>query len=611
MKRLILSLISLLSILSAEAQVSPNGKIRAEYVSGKGLVVSYKQSDRWQEIMAMPSEYDKLTSTTKKTVNYPMILGKKSQCKNACKQGVYMKSNGDNKDVLVVKVYNDGVAFSGPMIHDYKVDFTASKNNWIQRWTEGYEEFFPLNREQKSGNRYAYPALFEYEGDVFALLSESCMKADMAATSMYATDSKNVFELRPDGKENGGSQTLIIGSLADVVESTLILDNSEPCKLAPEKSLNSQRSTLDWIQPGVASWVYWAYNHGSNDYNIIKKYTNMAIDLHLPYVLIDAEWDNFLPPYKVEDAIKYAVDCGIKPIIWYSSSIGWLNGAPGPKFRLNKPEDREKEFAWLESLGVTGVKIDFFSGDTNQNIKFMIELLEDAAKHHLLVNFHGATIPRGWQRTYPNLVSTEGVYGAEWYNNVPTFTNRAAKHNATLPFTRNVVGSMDYTPCAFSDSQHPHITTHAHELALTALYESAVQHLADRPESFLAQPQAVKEYLTHLPTAWDETRLLSGYPGEDVVMARRKGNIWYVAGINGTDSDKVIKLDTKLLKKFGNSIQLFEDSGDKSSPWKISNPSSVPSQLNLQPRGGFVMTIRKYVGVGVGMSIPIDPIKQR
>ncbi len=120
--------------------------------------------------------------------------------------------------------------------------------------------------------------------------------------------------------------------------------------------------------------------------------------------------------------------------------------------------------------------------------------------------FHGVTIPRGWQRTYPNLVSMEAVYGAEWYNNVPTFTDKAARHNATLPFTRNVIGSMDYTPCAFTDSQHPHITTDAHELALTVLFESGIQHLADRPESFLAQPDVIRGFLSELPAAWDDIR---------------------------------------------------------------------------------------------------------
>ena len=189
-----------------------------------------------------------------------------------------------------------------------------------------------------------------------------------------------------------------------------------------------------------------------------------------------------------------------------------------------------------------GVKIDFFSGDTNENLDFMIELLECAARHHLLVNFHGATTMRGWQRTYPNLISTEAVYGAEWYNNLPFLTNRAATHNATLPFTRNVLGSMDYTPCAFSDSQHPHITTHAHELALTALFESGIQHLADRPESFLAQPQQVLDYLSALPAAWDETRYVSGYPGRSAVLARRSGSKWYIAGINGLDEAQTLDL---------------------------------------------------------------------
>ena len=237
------------------------------------------------------------------------------------------------------------------------------------------------------------------------------------------------------------------------------------------------------------------------------------------------------------------------------------------------------------------MKIDFFSGDTNLNIKYMIKLLESAAEHHLLVNFHGATIPRGWQRTYPNLVSTEAVYGAEWYNNVPTFTAKAARHNATLPFTRNVIGSMDYTPCAFTDSQHPHITTHAHELALTALYESGIQHLADRPESFLAQPQQVKDYLAGLSSVWDETKLLAGYPGSYVVMARRRANTWYIAGINGEDDAKTISFDIKRLKKLGKKVMVFEDSGDKASPWKITATNKVPAKFTCQPRGGFLVVI--------------------
>lgn len=578
---------SLLSFsLLAGAQTSPNGKIRV-VPSDMDLTVEYKSDKDWQTVMSISTHATqaRLEDSDVFPVDYNMVVGKKSHCTNAFREEAY--TTADLKEAVFVRVYNDGVAFKADNPNKVKV-YVPCKNNWLQKWTDPYEEFFPMNRETEQGERFAYPALFEYDKNVFALLSESYLMRDNAATSMYRTSIKNQFELRPDGAEKGGWQTFIIGSLSDVVESTLITDNSGDNALGD----------VSWVKPGVASWIYWAYNHGSNDFSIIKKYVDMAVELNLPYVLIDAEWDEMdkiaaNEGKTIEDAVKYANDKGVKPIIWYNSSVGWVNGAPGPKFRLNKPEDREKEFAWCEKIGVKGVKIDFFSGDTNLNIKYMIELLESAAEHHLLVNFHGATIPRGWQRTYPNLVSTEAVYGAEWYNNVPTFTAKAARHNATLPFTRNVIGSMDYTPCAFTDSQHPHITTHAHELALTALYESGIQHLADRPESFLAQPQQVKDYLSGLSSVWDETKLLAGYPGSYVVMARRRANTWYIAGINGEDDTKTISFDLKRLKRLGKKVMVFEDSDDKSSPWKITATSKVPTKFVCQPRGGFLVVINK------------------
>lgn len=513
-KIIIKTLVLPLSLISsvALAQVSPNGKIKVEYVSAPEagqLQVKYKGPQGWQSIMKMDiclGQGKIIHSKKAKKVDYEMLLGKKKHCTNAFRESSYPLADGCR---LRIKAYNDGITWSRDSTlgngeyEGHHVDFSYAKANWLMKWTDSYEGFFPKNRETKEGERYGYPALFEYENNVFALLSESNIGKDCAASSFYATNQSNHYLIRPDGKAVEGDQTLIIGSLNDVVESTLITDNSQPCAL----------DDVSWIKPGVASWIYWAYNHGSNDINIIRKYIDLAVKMKLPYVLIDAEWDE-MPKIAsnqgktIEDAVKECIEAGIKPIIWYNSSVGWVNGAPGPKFRLNNPDDREKEFAWCEKIGVKGVKIDFFSGDNNLNIRYMIELLECAAKHHLLVNFHGATVPRGWQRTYPNLVSTEGVYGAEWYNNVPTFTDKAARHNATLPFTRNVIGSMDYTPCAFSDSQHPHITTHAHELALTVIFESGIQHLADRPESFLAQPQAVRDFLSSLPTAWDETRLI-------------------------------------------------------------------------------------------------------
>ncbi|MDE7347215.1 MAG: glycoside hydrolase family 97 catalytic domain-containing protein [Muribaculaceae bacterium] len=512
-------------------------------------------------------------------VDYEMLTGKKSHCWNFYEERKYLLSGADT---LFVRIYKDGFAWkkSGTS----KIRFIDPEHTWLQNWTDCYEGFFPKDQVMKEGQRIGYPALVEYKDGVFGLLTESGLTSADAGTSMYALGD-NGFDLKPDGTENGGWQTFIVGTLSDVVESTLVTDIAVPNKL----------DDISWIEPGVASWVYWAYNHGSDDFNIIKKYIDLAYELKLPYVLIDAEWDRMKDGKTVEDAVEYAILRDVKPMIWYNSSIGWVDGAPTPKYRLNTPEDLEKEFAWCEEIGVKGVKIDFFSGDTNRNWKFMEELLEAGARHHLLVNFHGSPLPRGWQRTYPNFITTESVYGAEWYNNVPTFTDRAASHNATLPFTRNVIGSMDYTPCAFTDSQHPHITTHAHELALTALYESGIQHLADRPESFLAQPQEVKDYLTNLPTAWDNTILLGGYPGEYVVMARQKGDKWWISAINGTDVPvNLSDIDyTRLgLDKSGLSVRCFEDEAPGSdTKWKISDLSSLPASFDLLPRGGLVMVV--------------------
>lgn len=575
----------------ADTHTSPNGKVKAE-TTRDALVVSYKSNAGWQQIYK--AYFHGIGGGSAENVNlkYDMLVGKQLHIDKKAVKATYSLQSGG---LLVFMVADDGVAFkkvSREKVNyngeeETTIDFSTASNYWIMKWSDGAEGFFPKNQEVKLDDRWSIPALFEFPNDVFALIHEADVQHDQAACSLYSTSDKGVYRIVTDKNEQFAKsstwKTVMVGSLADVVESTLVTDVSTPCKL----------QDTSWIQPGLAAWVYWAYNHGSNDYEIIKKYTDMAVALKLPYVLIDAEWDEMKNGKTVEDAVKYAVDNGIKPMIWYNSSVGWINGAPGPKFRLNKPEDREKEFAWCEKIGVTGVKIDFFSGENNMNMAYCIDLLECAAKHHLQVNFHGATVPRGWHRTYPNLVSTEGVYGAEWYNNVPTFTKRAAAHNATLPFTRNVVGSMDYTPCAFTDSQHPHITTHAHELALTALYESGIQHLADCPESFLAQPKAVKDYLSNLPTAWDETRLLAGYPAEYVVMARRSGDTWYIACINGTDESKEIAFSTERLKGLGKKITLFADSGKEKAPWAISKPSKMPSAIKCQPRGGFLLVVSK------------------
>jgi hypothetical protein len=623
MKHLTTTLICLLSSLFATAQQisSPNGRLTVTTSNGQ-MIVCHSGTPvltiEEPNIISLTSHPLPLTS------NYQMLTGKRLVCNNEGNE--YAATLGEGVK-MVLRLYNDGIAFR----YDYPGAWTGNDptvfripegtRRWMQQWTDSYEGFFPLSTtykvkpvpsfsgisksEEGYNNRWGYPALLEPHDGVFVLLSEANIERGQSASCLY--NDKELYKVVPAERlENNAStshlstyspfhspwRVAIIGSLADIVESTLITDVCNP----------SQIKDTSWIQPGVVSWIYWAYNHGSNDYNIIKKYVDMAATLHLPYVLIDAEWDQMSELQSnegktIEDAIAYAKSKGVRPMIWYNSSVGWVDGAPTPKYRLNKPEDREKEFAWCEKLGVAGVKIDFFSGDNQMNMDYCLDLLESAARHHLLVNFHGATIPRGWQRTWPNLMSTEGVYGAEWYNNVPTFTAKAASHNATLPFTRNVIGPMDYTPCAFSDSQHPHITTHAHELALTVLFESGLQHLADKPESYLAQPQEVQDFLSHLPSVWDETRFVSGYPGESAVLARRSGSTWYIAGINGTDEEKELALTTEgILSPLTAhhsplNISAFLDGGERQ--WQIvPSVSKLPATVTCRPRGGFVYVIK-------------------
>jgi hypothetical protein len=189
-------------------------------------------------------------------------------------------------------------------------------------------------------------------------------------------------------------------------------------------------------------------------------------------------------------------------------------------------------------------------------------------------------------------MTTEGVYGAEWYAYSRDLTDHGARHNCVLPYTRNVVGPMDYTPCTFSDAAYPHTTGKAHELALTVVYESALQHLADKPSSYLAQPREVQEFFGKLPTTWDETRFLSGYPGESIVLARRKGNTWFVAGLNGKNEACDLSFSASFVQGKVKRVTSFEE--DANGEWKIGTRKlKGNTSVSCRPRGGFVMVVEK------------------
>ena len=367
MKRLFLTLLFLGAalLLHAAPATSPNGKLTAKTADDK-LVLCFEEQSVL-ELADIP--FDELAFVRTVAADYRMLEGKRLHCTNEANE--YQAPIGKYTRI-VMRLYDDGVAFRYEYtnLHNSKVpaERTAyvipeGTKRWMQQWSDGYEGFFPMTTtaEVKTlvgfggmftsntiNTHWGYPLLMEPAEGVFALITEANIERRQSASSLF--NEGELFSVVQDQNDlllSGDWHTpwrvVIIGHLGDIVESTLVTDVSEPTEY-PDTS---------WIQPGVVSWIYWAYNHGSNDYSIIKKYVDMAATLHLPYVLIDAEWDEMdklesNEGKTIEDAVAYALSQGVKPLIWYNSSIGWVDGAPGPKFRLNKPEDREKEFAWCE-----------------------------------------------------------------------------------------------------------------------------------------------------------------------------------------------------------------------------------------------------------------------
>lgn len=591
----------------AEENAFGEAAFSVDYKGGRILSRSTLGLETDTQKLAGNLKLKSVSAVKRVTDDYRMITGKRSHCVNEASERIYSFENEAGQTLEVTfRVYDDGIAFKygiNAAVDEENVirehtTYTVPKGarRWMQQYDPGYEKFFPLSTDGKLTNRpevdlWGYPALVEPQDSVFVLITEANIRRGHCGSLLYNGGQCDSYQVRLADKQSVGDglwespwRLLIIGDLFDVVESTLVTDVSDPSKV----------EDTEWINPGMVSWIYWAHNHGSKDYQIVKEYIDLATRMKWPYDLIDWEWDEMGNGGNLQDAVKYALEQGIKPLLWYNSSTSWLG--PGPLYRLNKKEDREKEYKWLSDMGVAGIKVDFFTGDSVATMNYYMDLLEDAVKYKLMLNFHGATIPRGWQRTYPHLMSVEGVYGAEWYNNNSILTNRAAEHNATLPFTRNVVGPMDYTPGTFSDSQHPHITSHGHELALPVIFESALQHMPDRPSVYEGLPEAVKHLLSELPTAWDDTKLLAGYPGVEVVMARRKGDVWYIAGINGTNEPRTLRAPLAAIPVSGKQVSLFKDGTDDRSFAIEENIPLSDEETGLEikclPRGGFVAVIR-------------------
>jgi hypothetical protein len=552
-------------------------------------------------------------------ISYSMISGSADKYTNEYNEIELKFKNDENRIInIVFRVFNNGVAFRYEFpenkpknIHITK-EYSSFKFNkayvWanpydtISQWAPGYETY--IKNEIKTGtsapenkNGWAFPMLFKKQNH-WALISESNLNGSYGASHLESECRNGEYRIRfAEEKEARGFyknssyletpgstpwRFVTIGrDLSDILESHLVTDLADPNVL----------EDTGWIIPGRASWSWWSESDSPQDYHKLIPFIDLASEMGWEYSLVDANW-NRMKNGDIEKLAKYAKNKNVGLLLWYNSGGKHNIVTEEPRDLMYNREIRLKEFERISNLGIKGIKVDFFQSDKQEIIKQYIGILEDAAKYHLLVNFHGCTLPRGWRRTYPNLLSMEAVRGAESYKYDPKYPEAAPSMITTIPFVRGVVGPTDFTPFTLTDSKYPHVTTPGFELALPVIIETGIIHFAENYRIIRKQPDFIKDLLKAFPAHWEELRYLSGYPGRDVVLARRKNNKWFIAGINGEKKEKIISLDLSGLNLSGNELTLYKD-GAKDKKLRISKKKITNSkfEVKLKPFGGFIAVI--------------------
>ncbi|MFI0731640.1 glycoside hydrolase family 97 catalytic domain-containing protein [Streptomyces sp. NPDC021225] len=428
---------------------------------------------------------------------------------------------------VVVRVSDDGVAYryvlpkgSGDVLGETSA-FTlpADATAWLGAYRRDNENLFnEYPAATAPTGEYMAQALFETRGG-YALIAESDLTGRYSAARLVHEAGQPTYRIglwdervESDGGLSTPWRALVVGDLATVTESTFTDD------LAPA----SRVADTSWIRPGPALWTWLAGGRpAGQSLAMQKEYVDYAAQRGWPYVVVDAGWYFDPDQWDVTDP-DWQTNSWMPELVGYARERGvgiqvWMHQRD-----LDTAEERAQWLPALERWGVKGVKIDFMDSESQATLRWYDEILPATAAHHLLVNFHGSTIPKGIQRTWPQVMTMEGVNGEEKRVNT-------AQHLAILPFTRNVIGSMDFTPGAFHRPQRPNAASDAGELGLSVLYESGIQNLAGTPESYDARPLA-RGFLEQLPAAWDRTRLLAGRPGDSAVLARESGGRWFIGG---------------------------------------------------------------------------------
>jgi len=587
--------------------------------SALGLKVGFTLGDRQTEQqIADFNEKINWVSQDEASVEdrYTLFSGKRVENEYAANTlSVTMRDRETEKTLrLDIHAANDGVAFryvlpgESLLFHQIlsettEFNFGEGGKIWAQphdfptHWKPAYELPFrngdPIGTSiaEDEGTGWAFPALFKDENDRYVLLSDTDLTKDYHGVHLDPDASGGRYRVKGPLAAGGAGYGSTVPAATLPLEMPwrmLVISDDLGDILETNRTHDLARPPADkdwsWVKPGLSSWSWWSDHTSSRSATAMLPFIDFAAEMGWPYSLIDANW-NTISDTSMQDLVSYADERDVDLLFWYNSGGRHNFVTEEPRNIMNNRIKRRAEFAKLQRLGVKGVKIDFFHSDKQDRIAQYIDILEDAADFEILVNFHGSTIPRGWQRTYPHLMTMESVWGSEVYTfpAEPNYGEVAVWQNTILPFTRNAIGSMDYTPVNFSDRYTPHTTTSAHEAALGVVFESGLQHLSDSVESYRAVSPAYKAYLKTLPNVWDETRYISGEPGDSVVLARRNGDKWWVAGLNGTQETKTISLD---LTPYSAGTLLYDGPTDRA---YVDKAASGNMSITMKPRGGFVI----------------------
>jgi len=564
--------------------------------------------------------------------HYNMRNAKRHQIHYVANSRTYSFCHEATGDTLRVRfqVSNDGVAFryevptslrlAGADITEEMTAFRFSPDakGWLQPIAEAktgfgqmnpaYEEYYqqgiPVGTPESGGIGWALPALFRTgEGNDWVLISETGLNESYCAARLRPQAPSGEYRIGfPDPREIIPDEALlpsihsdfrspwriiVVGSLATITESTLGLD------VAAKEVFPGTEA--EWLRPGKAAWSWITSQETFIVYDEQRRYIDLAAEMGWNHCLIDVNWDRQIGYEKIKELADYGATKGVGLVLWYNSAGNWNSVAWTPKDKLLTSKSRRAEFQQLRDMGIKGIKVDFFGGDGRSMIRHYLDILWDAVPYQLSVNFHGCTAPRGWSRTFPHLMSMEGIRGME-YVAFEKSEALQATHFAMLPFARNVFESADVTPMNLTGlkSGAQRQTTPGFELASAITCQSGIQHYSESPEGMAQVPDFVRAFLKNLPDEWTDVKLLDGFPGKEVVLARKGKGGWFIGGINGEAVEKTLTVDLSQIQETDNaSAQLITD-GDVLGSFvsKALDSPNAKLEIPVKPKGGFVIAVK-------------------